>query len=90
MESSQISCHRNELEDFAILTELFQWNSKSIEILSNGQNEIKKDDIVKIIKKPSSRSKKSSQGDLDLTGSPLRASFNLDDDENAFKHTTQP
>jgi hypothetical protein len=39
------------------------------------------DNEVKIIRKSSSSLKKSSQADLDLTGSPLKVSFTLDEDE---------
>ena len=85
------SVHRDSVEPLSLLEDLYVWsnnellkNDENIEILSNGKKEIEKDDFVTVVRKSSSSSKKSSQTascDLDLTGSPLKASFSLEEDD---------
>ena len=87
------SFQRDSEKPLPLLKDLYVWptatselfkNDQNVDILSNGKREIKnKEEFVTVVRKSSSSSsKKSGSVNLNLTGSPLKASFSLDDDED--------
>ena len=84
VQTSKIPFQRDSVDSLPLLNELFIWPDFEpykgpIEILSNGKNE--KEEIVTRVVRKSSSQKSNSDVDLDLTGSPLKASFTLDEDD---------
>ena len=82
---------RDSEKPLPLLKDLYVWptselfkHDQNVDILSNGKREIKnKEEFVTVVRKSSSSSsKKSGSVNLNLTGSPLKASFSLDDDED--------
>lgn len=90
----KVQCQRDEVPTLPILDDLFNWSgnvilNKNCFVLSNGVKEEHENQgfTTKIVRKSTSSIKKSEADadDLDLTGSPLKASFTLDHDEDALE-----
>ncbi len=89
MELSQtIQCHKNEVSTPSLVHSLFNWPNeelpKMVVLLSEGTSKSEEDGNVeaKEYVKVQKKEKRSDGGvDLDITGSPLKASFTMDNDE---------